>query len=78
MWAGVTELRSLGVPILNLGGGVQVGDGIAKLKQRFGAAEHELGALRLVFQPDVYGELCGSRTAVRDSYFPAYLAPAES
>jgi hypothetical protein len=74
MWAAVFELRSRGVPILNLGGGARAGDGIAGFKQRFGGVERELGALRLVLQPDVYSQLCGSQALAHDSYFPAYLA----
>jgi hypothetical protein len=77
MWAAVRELRALGVPLLNLGGGIRPGDGVAGFKQRFGAVELELGSLQLVFQPELYSELCGSRKA-DNGYFPAYHAPAEN
>jgi len=78
LWSGVRELRALGVSLLNMGGGVRRGDGMAAFKRRFGAVKRELGSLQLIFQPELYSELCRSNPASHGSYFPAYHAPAQS
>jgi hypothetical protein len=77
LWSAVRELRALGVSLLNLGGGVRPGDEIAATKRRFGGVPRELGSLQLVFQPDLYDDLCKSRAARTAAYFPAYHAPVE-
>jgi hypothetical protein len=77
LWEGAMRLRALGIPRLNLGGGIRRGDGVAEFKERFGAARLPLGSLRQVFRPDVYAALCreaGADPADRAGYFPAYRA----
>jgi hypothetical protein len=74
-WYGVNYLKSLHIPLLNLGGGVRRNDGIAEFKQRFGGKKLALGCLKQVYKPKVYEELC--RRANVDhtdigGYFPAY------
>lgn len=75
LWHGVTALRRIGVPVLNLGGGVRPGDSIASFKERFGPAVHPLESVRQVYDPEAYAALCRERGADpgdRDGYFPAY------
>jgi hypothetical protein len=79
IWAGAAELTARGVQRLNLGGGVRRGDGVAEFKERFGAKRLPLGALRQVYRPAVYAELCRG-AGVADladpaAYFPAYRRP---
>ena len=75
LWYGVNYLKSLQIPLLNLGGGVRRDDGVAEFKQRFGGKRLALGCLKQVYRPEVYEELC--RRANVDhtditGYFPAY------
>jgi hypothetical protein len=76
-WWGIERLRELGVPTLNLGGGVREGDDIAEFKRRFGAAEQPLASLRQVYRLDVYERLCAEAgvSPERSGWFPPYLAP---
>lgn len=79
IWAAATRLAERGVPRLNLGGGVHRGDGIAEFKERFGATKLPLGALRQVYRPSVYTQLCrdaGADPDDRSGFFPAYRRPA--
>jgi hypothetical protein len=76
VWWGVERLRELGVPYLNLGGGIRAGDDVAEFKRRFGPDEHPLASLRQVYRPDVYDRLC-ERAGVspeRPGWFPPYRA----
>jgi hypothetical protein len=77
LWCGVERLRSLGIPLLNLGGGARPDDGIAEFKRRFGARELPLIGLRQIYRADAFEALC--RTAGVESnvngYFPPYHAP---
>lgn len=76
LWEGQRRLRALGVPKLNLGGGIRPdpGDGVAVYKSRFGGDRLSLEALRHVYRADVYDALC-RRVGVdpsADGYFPAF------
>jgi hypothetical protein len=78
IWAGVQRLRRLGIPSLNLGGGVRAGDRLAEFKRRFGAAQMPLRSLKQVYDPEAYAELC-RRAGVspdRGGWFPPYRATA--
>jgi hypothetical protein len=78
IWAGAMRLIQHGVPRLNLGGGVQRGDGIAMFKERFGAKRLPFGALKEVYRPDIYATLSqgvGKDPSDRSGYFPAYRSP---
>lgn len=77
LWNGMLRLKALGIPWLNLGGGIRPGDGVAEFKARFGARELPLGALKQVYDEAAYAELCrtaGRDPNERDGYFPAYRA----
>lgn len=80
IWHGALRLKALGIPLLNLGGGIRAGDGVAGFKARFGARELPLGALKQVYDPRAYAELCraaGKDPAQRTGYFPRYRAPRQ-
>ncbi|SFT33899.1 Acetyltransferase (GNAT) domain-containing protein [Geodermatophilus amargosae] len=78
LWAGALQLAERDIPYLNLGGGVRRGDGVADFKARFGGSRLPLGALRQVYRPRTYVELCraaGVEPDDRTGFFPAYRAP---
>lgn len=73
LWYGIQALKQRRVPLLNLGGGVRENDAIALAKQRLGSIRRPLEAVRQIYRPAVYTELC--RTAGADGradFFPAY------
>jgi hypothetical protein len=79
LWRGALELKRRGVPVLNLGGGVVPGDGIADFKARFGTTRAPLSALAQVYQPDVFARLCadaGVDPNDGSGYFPPYRRTA--
>ena len=79
LWSAAHRLRGLGVPSLNLGGGVEEGDSLAQFKERFGARKLPLLALKQVYDRAAYERLCRERGADPDdieSYFPPYRRPA--
>jgi len=78
IWYGVQRLKSLGVPSLNMGGGIRDNDGIAKFKQRFGTQVYPMKSLKQVYNPRIYEELCRMVQADPDDrlgYFPPYHKP---
>jgi hypothetical protein len=75
LWYGVNYFKSIGVPLLNLGGGVRTNDSLAEFKERFGGIRLALSCLKQVYNPRVYAELCartGADPKDRLGYFPAY------
>lgn len=78
LWYGVNHLKSLQIPLLNLGGGIRENDGVAEFKQRFGGKRLALGGLKQVYDPEVYERLCRRANVDRTDvtgYFPAYRRP---
>jgi hypothetical protein len=72
VWYGIHHLKSLGIPILNLGGGSA---GTAAFKRRFGAKARPLRCLKEVYDQGVYEVLCHeANVGPQDTtgYFPAY------
>jgi hypothetical protein len=75
LWQGALRMKAIGIPVLNLGGGVREGDGVAAFKARFGGREVRLGALKQVYDPAAFEHLCraaGQDPARRDGFFPPY------
>jgi hypothetical protein len=75
IWHGANHLKSLGVPLLNLGGGVRADDGVSAFKRRFGGRRIPMQALKQIYRPQVYEELCRQANAAphdNTGYFPAY------
>jgi hypothetical protein len=62
----------LGLP-LNLGGGVNAGDGLERFKRGFANAELTFHTHEIVCDPDEYGRLASGIAA--GAFFPAYRAP---
>jgi Acetyltransferase (GNAT) domain len=78
IWYAVLRLRGLGVPWLNLGGGVSEDDGVARFKQRFGADVLPLTYLKQVYDRPRYAELCrwaGVDPDDLSGWFPPYRRP---
>ena len=78
LWCGVNYLKSLRIPILNLGGGVREDDSVAQSKQRFGSRRKAFRCLKQVYEPETFEKL--SRRANADpndraGYFPPYRKP---
>jgi hypothetical protein len=81
LWEGIKELKRRGVPVLNLGGGIQPGDGLDEFKARFGGTPLPLRALKQVYDASSYRRLCeslGADPESRAGYFPAYRCLAAS
>jgi hypothetical protein len=77
IWYGVTRLKALNVPVLNLGGGIHENDGVAAFKQRFGARRLPLKSLRQIYDRLAFASLCrraDADPADRQGYFPPYRA----
>ncbi len=69
----IEHADELGVP-LNLGGGVQPGDGLEDFKRGFANHELPFHTHEIVCDPDTYGRLSAGR---KDSgFFPLYREPA--
>ena len=81
LWWGVNYLKSKHIALLNLGGGVRENDSIARSKEFFGPIKLPFRALKQVYQPKIYEELCrrrGADPADKTGYFPGYRSPAVS
>lgn len=75
IWSAVHRLVEMGVPWLNLGGGMSPGDSLADFKARFGAKPLPMRAVKAVYDPPAYEDLCrrhGADPGDRDGFFPAY------
>lgn len=72
VWYGIQHLKSLGIPVVNLGGGDA---GTADFKIRFGARGRPLKCIKEVYDEETYEILCRAVNADPDDlrgYFPAY------
>jgi hypothetical protein len=63
LWEGLRHLKSKDVPLANLGGGVQAGDGLAQFKARFGGQALPLRALKQVYRAEVTAQPSSARRA---------------
>lgn len=74
IWEGMRRLKARGVPVLNMGGGVARGDGLAKFKARFGGECRALIALRQVYDRARFDALCREAGVAADApgFFPPY------
>jgi hypothetical protein len=78
LWSGAMYLKSVGIPLLNLGGGIRRDDGVAEFKRRFGAGELPLRCLKQIYDPETYAILCQRVKADpcdTTGYFPPYHVP---
>jgi hypothetical protein len=69
-WYGVNYLKSLQIPIINLGGG-EAGE----YKRRFGSKALPLKCIKQIYRPEIYENLCRQVNADpkdKTGYFPAY------
>jgi hypothetical protein len=78
IWYAIRYFKRLGVPWLNLGGGIKSEDSLSEYKRRFGGETMALRSLRHVYDPPRYDELCrhaGVEPQVRSGWFPPFHAP---
>jgi hypothetical protein len=74
-WSAAHRLCELGIPWLNLGGGLRRGDSLAEYKRRFGPEARPVWAIREVYDRPAYVDLCrcaGRDPEDRDAFFPPY------
>jgi hypothetical protein len=79
LWSGITQLKSLNIPLLNLGGGISEGDGVAQFKKRFGATKLPLKCLKQIYSQKKYEHLCAitnTSPAAMEGFFPPYRSSA--
>ena len=72
VWYGVNYLKSLRVPLMNLGGG---SSGMGEFKRRFGCRGMPLRSLKQIYEPEIYNALCRQAKADpkdMNGFFPAY------
>jgi hypothetical protein len=77
LWEAALRLRTRGISILNVGGGIRRGDSVAQAKSYYGARVLPLRCLKQVYNPDRFAELCriaGVDPSERVGYFPPYRA----
>ena len=77
IWRGVEEAINRNVQWLNLGGGIQPGDGVAQFKERFGCACFPILALKQVYNNSLFRQLCekaGADYNDLSGFFPPYQA----
>lgn len=73
----IVRLPSLGVQLLNLGGGLRPGDGLYRFKARFRGNPTPLLSVRQIYDHRRYDELCRrAGVAATDDWFPAYRLAA--
>lgn len=78
LWFGIQYLKSINIPFLNLGGGINKDDSLAQFKQRFGALPLPLKCLKQIYNLTSYNQLCqkaGVEPDLKSGYFPAYWKP---
>lgn len=78
VWYAVNYLKSLQIPILNLGGSYRENDGVAQFKQHFGSKKLPLKCIKQVFLPEIYEKLCRQVNVDPNDitgYFPPYRKP---
>ena len=76
---GAERLRTRGISLLNIGGGVRPGDDVERAKQLFGASARPLLHLKQVFAPSRFRRLCtaaGAEASGQTAFFPPYHSPA--
>lgn len=79
VWAAIEYFKEIGVPVLNLGGGIRPADELSQFKARFGAPAKPLIAIKQIFDRPAFDRLChaAGQSPLQDgSYFPPYRAPS--
>jgi hypothetical protein len=75
---GAERLRTRGISLLNIGGGVRPGDDVERAKQLFGATARPLLRLKQVFAPSRFRQLsaaAGAEASEPTAFFPPYHSP---
>jgi len=74
IWMAIEKLKSMNIPLLNLGGGVKNGDALSAFKKRFGGEIKSLASVQQVYDPEVFQQLCieSGVDMNQKGYFPPY------
>jgi len=74
LWHGMQRLKEMGVPTLNLGGGIKPNDSLDDFKRRFGGTLVNTKVLKQIFDESIFEELCTkTNTSLASThYFPPY------
>ncbi len=77
-WTAYQWAHKAGIPKLNLSGGIKAGDGLEFFKKNLGGDRRALYRARLIYDDDVYAQLCRNKNVgphlVPGEYFPPYRA----
>jgi hypothetical protein len=79
IWWGIEQLAKRGVPWLQMGGGLEPDDSIARAKQKFRPRRMPFVAAKEIYEPEIYRTLCeqaGAEVCIETGYFPAYRSLA--
>ena len=71
VWKSLEELQSQGITLVNLGGGITERDTLEQFKSRFGGFRHQTCAYKVIFQKNLYDQVCDVFQSKR--FFPTYL-----
>lgn len=77
LWTGMELLKKLGIPILNLGGGIKPGDDLDNFKRRFGGVPYACNIVKQIYNRDFFEDICqkaGVFGQTKNAYFPPYYA----
>lgn len=75
LWAGIEHIKRRGVPVINMGGGIQPGDGLSRFKSRFNAKRKARQVLKQVYDKEAYDHHCQAKNIDRNNlkgFFPPY------
>lgn len=71
IWESIKILKQLGIPLLNMGGGIKQGDDLDHFKRRFGGKAQTFHILNQIYDEPTFKQLC-QQTSVNPNYFPPY------
>jgi hypothetical protein len=74
MWLAIERLKTMNIPVLNMGGGVKTGDALSEFKKRFGGEVKKLASVRQIYDREIFQRLCidAGVDMNQKEYFPPY------
>lgn len=76
-WEILRDLRALGVELVDLGGGIEDDDGLARWKSGWTAESRPSLVCGAILRPEAYDALARARAVAKTSFFPSYRSPAD-
>ena len=76
IWNAINKFKKIGVPYINLGGGIKSNDSLDLFKRRFGGIQTKAQVVRQIFNKDKYNYLISkhAKKNCETDYFPPYWA----